>query len=168
MGRFNRSNKFNNDRNSGPSQKYQAVCSKCGKDCELPFRPSGDRPVFCSDCFGRQNNSRPNNFGGRSNFGDKRMFEATCAKCGQNCQVPFQPRPGKDVFCNACFGKSAPGGNRGGGGQMDNKQLEMLNAKLDKILKILAPNSAPEIKEEKKVKKEKEVKPAKKTTKKKK
>lgn len=51
---------------------------------------------------------------------------------------------------------------------MDNKQLEMLNAKLDKILKILAPNSAPEIKEEKKVKKEKEVKPAKKTTKKKK
>jgi len=193
MGRFNRDNKsgggrkfddrksggrsfgggggFRDRNSSGPMQKYKAVCSKCGDDCELPFRPSGDRPVFCSTCFGQQNDSgaprRDNNRGSfsRPSFGDKQMHEATCAKCGQSCQVPFQPRPGKDVFCNACFGKSAPSGNRGGG-QIDNKQLEMLNSKLDKILKILAPNSSPEIKEEKKVKKEKETKKEKPVTKK--
>jgi len=40
---------------------FKTVCSKCGKECEVPFRPSGDRPVFCSECFQNsrgQNNSR--------------------------------------------------------------------------------------------------------------
>jgi len=32
-------------------QMYPATCGKCGKACEVPFRPSGDRPVLCSDCF---------------------------------------------------------------------------------------------------------------------
>ncbi len=30
---------------------YDAVCSECGKDCKVPFQPSGDRPIYCSDCF---------------------------------------------------------------------------------------------------------------------
>ena len=32
-------------------QMYGATCSQCGKKCEVPFKPSGDRPVLCSDCF---------------------------------------------------------------------------------------------------------------------
>lgn len=38
-------------RNEGPREMFKAVCGKCGKDCEVPFRPSGNRPVFCSECF---------------------------------------------------------------------------------------------------------------------
>jgi len=30
---------------------YKAVCAECGKTCEVPFRPSGDKPVYCSSCF---------------------------------------------------------------------------------------------------------------------
>lgn len=30
---------------------YKAVCADCGKNCEVPFRPSGDRPVYCKNCF---------------------------------------------------------------------------------------------------------------------
>ena len=30
---------------------YDAVCSECGKECKVPFQPSGDRPIYCSDCF---------------------------------------------------------------------------------------------------------------------
>ncbi len=30
---------------------HKAVCSECGKNCEVPFRPTGDKPVYCSDCF---------------------------------------------------------------------------------------------------------------------
>jgi CxxC-x17-CxxC domain-containing protein len=30
---------------------FKATCSDCKKSCEVPFRPSGDKPVFCSDCF---------------------------------------------------------------------------------------------------------------------
>jgi CxxC-x17-CxxC domain-containing protein len=28
-----------------------AVCSACGKQTEVPFVPSGDKPVYCSECF---------------------------------------------------------------------------------------------------------------------
>lgn len=31
-----------------------AVCAKCGKNCKVPFKPTGDKPVYCSDCFGAQ------------------------------------------------------------------------------------------------------------------
>ncbi|MBI4151188.1 hypothetical protein HY492_03610 [Candidatus Woesearchaeota archaeon] len=33
----------------------------------------------------------------------KQMFDATCDKCKQACQVPFNPKPGKPVLCLACF-----------------------------------------------------------------
>jgi len=32
----------------------QAVCADCHKECEVPFKPSGDRPVYCKDCFSRR------------------------------------------------------------------------------------------------------------------
>ena len=31
-----------------------AVCSNCGKETTLPFRPTQGRPVFCRECFGKQ------------------------------------------------------------------------------------------------------------------
>lgn len=48
-------------RSDGPKQMFPAVCGKCGDDCQVPFRPSGDRPVFCSNCFKAQGggNDRP-------------------------------------------------------------------------------------------------------------
>jgi CxxC-x17-CxxC domain-containing protein len=30
---------------------HPAVCAQCGKDTTVPFRPRGDKPVYCSDCF---------------------------------------------------------------------------------------------------------------------
>lgn len=30
---------------------HEAICDKCGRKCEVPFRPSGSKPVYCSDCF---------------------------------------------------------------------------------------------------------------------
>ena len=30
---------------------HKAVCSNCGKDCEVPFEPTGSKPVYCSECF---------------------------------------------------------------------------------------------------------------------
>jgi len=32
-------------------EMFPAVCAQCGKDTEVPFKPSGDRPVYCNDCF---------------------------------------------------------------------------------------------------------------------
>lgn len=30
---------------------FKATCSECSKTCEVPFRPTGDKPVYCRDCF---------------------------------------------------------------------------------------------------------------------
>ena len=30
----------------GPREMSKATCSDCGKECEVPFKPSGDRPVL--------------------------------------------------------------------------------------------------------------------------
>jgi CxxC-x17-CxxC domain-containing protein len=40
-------------------------------------------------------------FGGRS---ARQMHPATCSKCGQMTEVPFQPKEGRPVFCFDCFG----------------------------------------------------------------
>lgn len=114
--------------NRGRPMMHQARCSKCGRDCEVPFRPTGSRPVFCNECFDKQ---------GDRNTGKKRMFEAVCGKCGNKCEVPFQPNPDKPVYCNACFGKGDRGGNKSP--DQFKQQFEILNAKLDRILKALAP-----------------------------
>jgi len=34
-----------------PRRMYRATCSDCGKETEVPFKPTGDRPVYCSDCY---------------------------------------------------------------------------------------------------------------------
>src|SRR5260221_14380871 len=35
----------------GDREMFKAVCDNCGKDCEVPFRPTSGKPVYCSDCF---------------------------------------------------------------------------------------------------------------------
>ena len=38
-------------RSSAPREMFDAVCSNCGKDARVPFRPTNGKPVYCSDCF---------------------------------------------------------------------------------------------------------------------
>ncbi len=50
-----------------PREMFSATCSSCGKEAQVPFQPSGDKPVYCSDCFQqRGGNSRGGGYGGRS------------------------------------------------------------------------------------------------------
>ncbi len=35
-------------------QMYAVVCFECGKDTELPFKPNGNRPVYCRKCFAKR------------------------------------------------------------------------------------------------------------------
>jgi CxxC-x17-CxxC domain-containing protein len=56
---------------SGPRQMYSATCSNCGNEAQVPFQPSNDKPVYCSECFqqrgagGRGGYGRP---GGRGRY----------------------------------------------------------------------------------------------------
>jgi len=172
MENFKRSNRFGGrsgsggfgGRSSGRTKMYKAVCSKCGKDCEVPFKPTGDKPVFCSDCFRSEGNAEPRRFGGRDSrrhsFSDKKMYEAICDKCGKKCEVPFRPTGDRPVYCSECFSK---GDNNKSSGQVgSNKQLDIINTKLDEILKLLNPVVLPKTTKKKEVvEKEKIIKPKK-------
>ena len=37
---------------------YQAVCADCSKSCEVPFKATGDRPVYCKECWTARKASR--------------------------------------------------------------------------------------------------------------
>jgi CxxC-x17-CxxC domain-containing protein len=36
------------------------------------------------------------------------MFKATCASCGNACEVPFKPNGSKPIYCRDCFKKEMP------------------------------------------------------------
>jgi CxxC-x17-CxxC domain-containing protein len=52
-------------------QMFKATCSECGRACEVPFRPTGDKPVFCSDCFNKKREATDTRGGGRPDFNDR-------------------------------------------------------------------------------------------------
>jgi CxxC-x17-CxxC domain-containing protein len=59
---------------------FKAVCSECGADCEVPFKPSGDKPVLCSQCFkGGRDFSKPS-FGDKPRFEDKKEIHNSIEK----------------------------------------------------------------------------------------
>jgi len=52
----------------GGREMFEATCSSCGNVARVPFRPRGDKPVYCSDCFSQQRGSSGGGYsgGGRS------------------------------------------------------------------------------------------------------
>jgi CxxC-x17-CxxC domain-containing protein len=40
-----------------PREMFSATCSSCGREAQVPFRPTGAKPVYCSDCFRTQRQS---------------------------------------------------------------------------------------------------------------
>ncbi|MEK7525992.1 MAG: CxxC-x17-CxxC domain-containing protein [Patescibacteria group bacterium] len=42
----------------GAREMHQTVCSNCGRNCEVPFLPTSNKPVYCSDCFEKMGNDR--------------------------------------------------------------------------------------------------------------
>lgn len=58
--RFN-SPRFGRDRDGSEKTMHRVKCDKCGEMCEVPFRPTGDKPVYCSTCFRKDTKSQPKN-----------------------------------------------------------------------------------------------------------
>ncbi|HLC31886.1 MAG TPA: CxxC-x17-CxxC domain-containing protein [Candidatus Nanoarchaeia archaeon] len=38
-------------RDFGPREMHKATCADCKKECEVPFKPTEGRPVYCKDCY---------------------------------------------------------------------------------------------------------------------
>ena len=94
----NRFGSRNDSRGSDRPEMTEAICDDCGKKCRVPFRPTGDKPIYCSDCYEKRGNGmdrdRGNDRGNdrRSNYRDDRnsrdreMFDAVCDECGKDCK----------------------------------------------------------------------------------
>ena len=43
-------------KNAGRAERemFTTVCSECGKEAKVPFRPKDDSPVYCSECFAKR------------------------------------------------------------------------------------------------------------------
>ena len=41
----------------GPKEMHKAICAECKKECEVPFKPREDRPVYCKECFSKRKDS---------------------------------------------------------------------------------------------------------------
>ena len=49
-------------------EMFSATCSSCGKEAQVPFQPSGDKPVYCSDCFQQRGGASRGGYGGRGRY----------------------------------------------------------------------------------------------------
>ncbi|NVN96821.1 hypothetical protein HXX01_01065 [Candidatus Nomurabacteria bacterium] len=102
----------------GPVTMHKAVCDECHKSCEVPFRPSGDKPIYCNDCFG----SKRGNEAPRREFSNDRPAP----------RRDFNDRPAPS------FSKpAAPAGND------MSKQLSEMNSKLDRLINSIEKLAQP-------------------------
>jgi CxxC-x17-CxxC domain-containing protein len=100
------------------------VCNDCGREFtftagEQEFHASKgftNPPGRCPDCRAARKRERnsggsySSSYGGGSYGGQREMFTATCASCGNEARVPFQPRGDKPVYCSDCFRSQGGGG----------------------------------------------------------
>lgn len=112
-------------------QDRTLTCADCGTSFtftsgEQEFHASKgftNQPGRCPECRAARKAERGGSSyssGAGSYGGQREMFSATCAACGNEARVPFQPRGDKPVYCSDCFrnqgsgsGSSSSGGRSG-------------------------------------------------------
>ncbi|MGV8142274.1 MAG: CxxC-x17-CxxC domain-containing protein [Candidatus Pacearchaeota archaeon] len=69
-------------------EMFDVTCTQCSKECQVPFKPTGSKPVLCSDCFSNSGgNSRSNSSGSSSDsFGQLSQINAKLDKILQVLQ----------------------------------------------------------------------------------
>ena len=99
-------------RNRGPVTMHQATCDQCKKLCEVPFRPTSGKPVYCSVCF--ESKKEVGSSRGRDRF-SQRGYDGYKA-------------PGRSDLGSDIHGKN---------NNEIKKQLEILNGKIDLLIEAV-------------------------------
>ncbi|MFC1907741.1 zinc-ribbon domain containing protein [Chloroflexota bacterium] len=85
-------------------------CSDCGSTFTFSaeeqefYQTKGftNEPKRCPPCRQTRKNDRYSN----SSYSQRQMYPVVCARCGQETEVPFEPRDGRPVYCRDCYNKS--------------------------------------------------------------
>jgi CxxC-x17-CxxC domain-containing protein len=104
---------------------FDAVCAECGKDCRVPFRPTGDKPIFCSECFESVAPRRDDRESRDSRPPRRESSERPSFRDRERGFDKFMEKPQQDSTSASLA--------------QFKEQLGSLSAKLDKILKIISP-----------------------------
>jgi len=86
-------------------------CSDCGATFtftaeEQEFyagRGYTNEPKRCPACREAKRAQYDSSGGNRAN---RQMHPAVCAECGKDCEVPFEPRQGRPIYCSECYNKT--------------------------------------------------------------
>jgi len=119
-------------------EMHDAVCAKCGADCQVPFAPSGRREVFCSKCF--------ETMGG----GDRPQREFRDSRGPRS----FRSEERYPRRAERSFGDRPASDNNNPPRPSNSVALAAINEKLDKIMKLLADTNTKPKKEVKVAEKE--------------
>ena len=84
------------------------VCKECGSNFVFTageqefYAEKGfeNEPARCRDCRDKRRRGRD-----EQSSGERQMFPVTCAACGKETEVPFQPKDDRPVYCRECFSK---------------------------------------------------------------
>jgi len=66
-----------------------------------------NEPKRCPECRASRKQQRRGSQGGYGSYGyqERQMYPAVCASCGQDTQVPFEPKEDRPVYCSDCYAK---------------------------------------------------------------
>lgn len=112
-----------NDREA--PQMHRATCAACNSVCEVPFRPNGEKPVYCRECFRKPEDggSSAPRFGGNDRSERPRSFDKPA------------PRAGASM----------------GGSDEIVKQLKTLNKKMDALIQLFLEGGDEEMESDEEV-----------------
>jgi CxxC-x17-CxxC domain-containing protein len=88
------------------------TCAQCGQDFTFSAEDQqyhAERgyqdPKRCPSCRAERRSSRGDSGGSSRGYDrpQRQMFSATCARCGKEALVPFEPRGDKPVYCSDCY-----------------------------------------------------------------
>ncbi len=65
-----------------------------------------NEPKRCPSCRQARKEQRRGSQGGYGGYGRREMYPAVCASCGKDCEVPFEPREGRPVYCSDCYAQA--------------------------------------------------------------
>ena len=80
------------------------VCKDCGQEFTFTageqefYAEKGfeNEPQRCKECRMARKNAK-------NTTAPRQMFDAVCAQCGKACQVPFEPKTERPIYCSDCF-----------------------------------------------------------------
>ena len=62
-GGFSRGPRRDSGRGRDNFERTKVTCSACGVECEVPFKPTSNKPVYCDACFSKNGKGRSNSGG---------------------------------------------------------------------------------------------------------